>query len=323
MKQDTPQPLNEMSTEPVLQPEVAVTEVTNELAVHLRALKQQFHKRYIRFRYVGYVVIAIVLAIVIVAYTVVFPLQPNGAMAGIIMIILALTGSMVFNKINRNKLTRVIRQYMVDYHDQVNQLALKEENITNYVFDFEGKMTADEFAKAHIAKDVVKTNSRNLLTYELGDKNVQMTDYIAYRNFNKRLEPVFVGKLIIATRKKKVDDRVVIYVKPNPLAFPDSGGPDDIEDLTLVLDNSFVKIFAKDDGYKKTVPAKALKICEQIETNKILPDVTISIYEDKVVIAATYGDEMMVVPYKEDVPVASIEQFKNNLATFHDLINAL
>lgn len=285
--------------------------------------KKSFAKSYRGSRIVSYVSSAIVIAIIIVAYTVVFPLQPNGTWAGIILIIIALVGSLVFSKYHRNKLTKRVRKYMADYNGEVNNIALKDSKVSNYTFDFAGEISGETFKEARLLKDIINTNSRNLITYDVGRFHVEASDFVAYRPDGKRAKAAFLGKLVTATSTEIVEGRVVFYLKPDPAIFKDVAGPDDLEDLELLEDKPRYRLYASNKELKKKLPLRAINALLKIVPNGELADLTVALYQNKVLMTLTYSDALMVVPYKEDIPVNAILLYHDHLTAINEFFTLL
>lgn len=298
-------------------------EVVEETIPSLEDKKKAFNKAYNSSRVVSYISSAIVFAIVIVAYVVIFPLEPNGTWAGIILIILTLVASTMFSRWHRKKITDKVRQYMADYNDEVNRIAFADSEVTNYVFDFAGRIEKEPFTEARFLKDIVNTDSRNFLRYELGDWKVEYADYVAYRPDGKRAKSAFYGKFLNATREASIDGRIVVYVKPDPTIFKDTVGPDDLDDLVLVDDDPRYKLYATNKELKKKVCKAALEALLAIRPNNNLADVTVILYENKLAATFTYSDAILIVPYKEVINSGAIREHAANVTAFNKFLSLL
>jgi len=286
--------------------------------------KKSFVKAYNVSRWISYLSSAIVIVIIIVAYLVIFPLNPpTGTWAGVILIILTLIGSFVFSRFHRNRLTNRIKKYMADYNLSVNEIALADSKISNYAFDFGGEIPKKTFTDARLLKDIIDTNSRNLSKYSVGRFEVELADFVAYRQDGKRARAAFLGKFINATASESVEGRVILYLKPDPTLFKDAGGPDDIADLELLDDKPRYLLYATNKEAKKKLPLKALNAILEIVPDQELADVSVSLYENKVAITLTYSDALMVVPYKEEVPSDAIAKFKEHITIVNNFLSLL
>lgn len=322
--------VEEVTVEPVTEAEVQA--FNNEDVVETKEVvsfpelekhKNDFAKAYRISRVISYLSSAIVIAIIIVAYTVVFPIPDVGTWAGVIMIIITLVISVVFSKIHRNSLTKRIKKYMADYNEEVNQVAFKESKVTNSVFDFGGTIDKQEFINAKLLKDIIDTNSRNLLKYHVGNYDVEIADFVAYRQDGKRAKSVFLGKFVNGTTTEAMEGRVLLYLKPDPNIFKDAAGPDDLEELELMEDKPRYRLYATSKDARKKLSLKALNALLKINPDQELADITVSLYANKVAITLTYSDALMVVPYKEPIPNEAILKYKEHITEVNNFLSLL
>lgn len=322
----------EVTSEPVTEEkeqsftnEDVVTEVQKEVVYpELEEHKKAFVKAYNVSRWISYLSSAVVIAIIVVAYLVIFPLNPPaGTWAGVILIILTLIGSFVFSRFHRTKLTNRIKKYMTDYNLSVNEISLKDSKISNYAFDFNGEIAKKSFTDARLLKEIIDANSRNLSKYNVGRFDVELADFVAYRQDGKRARAAFLGKFLSATAQESIEGRVLLYLKPDPGIFKDAAGPDDIADLELLDDKPRYRLYATNKDVKKKFPLKALNAILEIIPDQELADVSVSMYENKVAITLTYSDALMVVPYKEEIPSEAIAKYKEHLTKVNNFLALL
>lgn len=280
--------------------------------------RNKFVKEINTIRYISYGIAVLTIAVVVVAYTV---LMPKNTWAGIVPIILALIGAGAFSFFSRRIQETKIHKYMSDYNEVINQYLVAEFPVEDFVFDYRDGLKTKVFADANVMQDVTESASRNLNSFTFKDYKISHADYVAYKRDQKRLASVFAGKLLSATRTKKVSEQVILYLKPNPSVFKDSAGPE-ITHLDVVVDNDDYRIYAK-GKYKTVLPQKAINELVKIKRNDVLADLTVSLIDNTVTILMSYGKDIIAVPYKEPVPHGAIKQYISNTAhvlTFLDLI---
>ncbi len=286
----------------------------------LEAEKAAFVKTYKKSQFVSYIVVALMIVVVVVSYVWLFKINQ---WAGIVPIIVALIGSTVFNNFHRKKITAKVRLYMDSYNRELNRIVLDNSEFENYVYDFNALIESDDFIKARILKDIVNTNSRNLMRYDIGHWNVSLADFVAYRPDGKRATAAFHGKFLSASRDKSIDGRIIVYLKPDPNFFKDGKGPDDIEDLEVISDDPNYTIYATDAKTAKFLNKEALAKLLEVKPSNQLADVLVSIYENKVAVTLSYGSDLMVVPYKEPVPVAAIHKYADDVTVLNAFFTLL
>lgn len=306
----------ETKTEEVVKETVEVKKL-EQLDV-LDRYRNKFVKEINLVRYISYGVAALTIAVVIVAYVV---LMPINAWAGIVPVIIALIGAGAFSFFSRRNQEAKIQKYMSDYNDVINRHLTAEFAVTDYFYDYRDGLKTKTFADANILKDVTESASRNLNSYVYKDYKISNADFVAYKRDGKRLVSVFAGKLFSSTRTKNVKEQVIIYLKPNKEVFKESGEPE-ISHLKVAEDNENYRIYAA-GKYKSVLPQKALDELVKIERNDVLADLTVSIVDNNVTILLSYGKDIIAVPYKEPVPHLAIRKYIKDIAhiiKFLDLI---
>ncbi|MDI9503598.1 MAG: hypothetical protein QM205_01430 [Bacillota bacterium] len=282
--------------------------------------KRVFSKSFTTYRAVNAVLLVLTIIIVTLSYIFLFPIGTNGMWATFIIIAVLVMGMFVYSALMKRSITKKASTYMSDYYRITSDYVYDDTNIKNYRISSDKQMTLEHFTKAHLIKDVIKAGSRNYVEYEFNGQEFVVSDYIAYRGVNKTTEPIFLGKLLVASIKKPLKNRIVIYRRPDEESYASCPGPNDVDDLTKVLENKKLIIYAKDEEALKYLPAKALEILENIETNKTLADISIVFDEERITVAFSYGDDLMVVPLREPFYFSSQTKFKEDLKAVHEFI---
>lgn len=295
------------------------TEKQDEFA-ELEVMRKDFSKMYKKFRIFSYVSTAIVITVIVVSYIVLLPLNQ---WAGVVPIIIVLVASLVYSRWARGRLTNNVRKYMADYNTFVNNFALSESNVNNIVSDFAGELDKAAFTDAKLLKDIINTNSRNLVTYDLARWNVQIADYAAYRKDGKQARAVFLGKLVVGTTEKEIDGRVLVYIKPTAEKYDGGTGPDDVEDLELIEDTPLYKVYASNKELVKEISKEAFDALLKLRPDNELADISLVLYKNKFTVTLTYSDALMVVPYKEPVPEFAINKYKEHITALNYFIALL
>lgn len=298
-----------------------ISKHVRETIPSLEAHKEAFKKTYNKSRIVSYSVSALVFAIIVVAFTVLLPLEPNGAWAGIIVTIVTLIGSSVFSRFHRKKIEEKVHNYMKDYGDELARISFADSKIENFAVDYTGKISDEAFTEARFLKNIISTNSRNLVMYDVGVWHVEYADYVAYRPEAKRAKSAFYGKYLFGTRDKGIDGRIAIYVKPDPLLHSESVGPDDIDDLVLVVDAPLYRIHATSKELAKKVSEKALEELLKIVPNNNLADVSVMLFDNKIGVTLTYSEGIMNVPYKDAIDTDIIFEHKQNVTALNKFLS--
>lgn len=308
----------------VVEPEVVEAEVVSRgelLNIEgLQNKRADFLKKYNRSRILGYLSTGIVVAVVVIAYMVVLK---HSKWAAILMIIVALVGSVFLTRLNRNSMTKTIGVYMENYYHELYDIVMEGEPISEVRFELKKRIETDEFVNARILKNVEQTNSRNMLEYNLGNKEVAIADYYAYRYEKKREETVFLGKFLVSSSPRTFKERILIYIKPNPEIHKEYTGPDDNSELVTFVDDQELYVMSESEAYKKIITARHLELLRKLKTNRLLSDVALSLYENKVAVTLTYSNDILIVPSRNEVSYAAIRQYKDDIKLIHEFLNLL
>lgn len=285
--------------------------------------KAAFKKTYNKSRIVSYAASAIVLVIIIVAFTVIMPIKDVGAWAGIILTIVTLVASSVFSRYNRKKIEEKVQTYMKAYGDELSRISFADSDITNYTVDFAGKISEEAFTEAHFLKNIIRTNSRNLVMYDVGAWHVEYADYVAYRPDGKRAKSAFFGKYLYGVRDKSINGRISIYIKADPMIHAESVGPDDVDDLVLIEDTPLYRIHATNAELAKKISPEALEVLLKVKPNHDLADVSVMLFGNKIGVTLTYSEAIMNVPYKEEIDGNVVYMHKNNVTALNNFLTLI
>lgn len=293
--------------------------VINSLEEHKAAFKKTYNKS----RIVSYAASAVVLVIVVIAFTVIMPIKDVGAWAGIIITIVTLIASSVFSRYNRKIIEDKVHTYMKAYGDEFSRISFEDSKIDNYSVDYAGKISEEAFTEARFLKNIIRTNSRNLVMYDVGVWHVEYADYVAYRPDGKRASSAFYGKYLFGVREKSINGRIAIYIKADPMLHRETVGPDDIDDLVLIEDTPLYRIHATNTELAKKVSKEALDALLEIVPNRDLADVTVMLFDNKIGVTLTYSEAIMNVPYKEEIDGAVVYMHKNNVTALNNFLTLI
>ena len=115
----------------------------------------------------------------------------------------------------------------------------------------------------------------------------------------------------------------MLYIKPSEQKYDGGTGQMILEDLRLVVDKPEYKLYATNKRHQKAISTKALEALLQVRPDNELADVSVALYKNKFAVTLTYSDALMVVPYKENVPVHAIKKYKEHLTALNKFIALL
>lgn len=223
----------------------------------------------------------------------------------------------------KKKIDELLKAYVKDYYTLFNEYALDSKNITELAYDQEEKLEKNEFSDAGFILDVHAINSRNVVHGKWFDLKFKVGDLVAKILVAKKEEACFLGKLFIVEAPEDTEYKTIIYIKPHE----DNGeGPNNIGGLEerkdLGLGDNIV-VWSNDPQVKKIFTKKVILALQAFEPNKDLVDVAISILGDKINIALSYENGLLVLPSQEPLKRGPVEQYKQDVARVELFIKAL
>jgi hypothetical protein len=309
---------------PVVEDKVEEQEPQNPVITEINTRKHVFRKSFNTYKRVNLILLIVTIVIIAVSYIVLFPIGTNGMWATFIILAVLLSAEFVYTSLMKRRITKKADAYMKDYYQITSDYIYTLDGITDYHIDTEHlKMSLEDFTDARLIKDIYRTGSRNVINYNFNGLQFRVSDYIAYRQEKKVSVPVFLGKLMRVDLNKIVHDRVLIYRKPDTIELQEGQGPDDVEDLKQLINTKKLLVYADNEDAIKFIPQEALNVLENIETGKFLTDISLSFIENKLTVAFSYGDDLMVVPLQEEFHFDAQEKYRNDLGAVHEFITLL
>ena len=282
-----------------------------------------FWKSYKTHNTLKMIVMIVCLAAIVVGF-IVFPqvLKSNpklqtGLTIGIA--VLALAGTYGYSVYVRRKFDKKMREYFELYFRSCNEYVFGEEPFSDVELQSPGKITLDEFNECGLYKDVIESGSRGLTTFKYNNLEMSIVDCAGNVKAEKRMKPVFVGKMLRAPAKYDGDIPVIIYLKGNDRSLP----PTNLEGIHSVQEDDRMVVYTEYKDWKKVLTGPVEKALAGIKTGKILVDVAISIKGGKVFVMMGYDDPLMILPLQNSFDSKPTQSFKHDMGEVCKLIEAL
>ncbi len=268
------------------------------------------------------IVMMVCLAAIIVAF-IVLPniIKNSSAQLGLTIgiAVLALGGTYGYSLFVRKKFERKMKEYFELYFNCCNEYVYGEKPFSNAELQNPGKITLDEFNECGLYKDVLEAGSRGLTNFKYNDLEMSIVDCAGNVKAEKRMKPVFVGKMVRATAKYDGEYPVYVYIKGNERSLP----PTNMEGVEAVQDGEKMVVYSNYKDWKKVLNGPVMKALEAIKTDKILVDVAFSIGKGKVFAMLGYDDPLMVLPLQQEFDYKPTEIYKENMGVICKVIEAL
>lgn len=302
---------------------VEKTEYPSESLQRIEDERLVFWKSYKTHNSIKLVVMFICLAIIVVAW-IVFPkiFANQGSLQSGLSIgvsILGLAGTYGYSVYVRKKFEKKMKDYFEFYYNAINEYVFDKENYSNVELQNPGKITLEEFNESYLYKDVIETGSRGLTNFKYGKQEISVVDCAGNVKAEKRMKPVFVGKMVRSKASYSGDAPVIVYLKGNDRALP----PTNIEEVKNVLEDQKMVVYSNYKDWKKVLNAGVMKAIDSLKTDKLLVDVAISIVNEKVFVMMGYDDPLMVLPLQNEFDYKPTEIYKKDILAVSKLIEAL
>ena len=270
------------------------------------------------------VVMMVCLAAIVVAF-IVFPNTPlkntpklqTGLTIGVA--VLALAGTYCYSLYVRKKFERKMREYFTLYFNCCNEYVFGEKPYSEVTLIEPGKITLDEFNECLLYKDVIESGSRGMTTFKYNNIEMSIVDCAGNVKAEKRMKPVFVGKMVRAKAKYEGELPVIVYLKGNDRSLP----PTNLEGISNVQEDQQLVIYSEYKDWKKVLTGPVMKALEAIKTGKLLVDVAVSIHHGKVFVMMGYDDPLMVLPLQTEFNSKPTESYKKDVDLVCKLVEAL
>lgn len=308
-------PTPEPEPEPIVYNDKELEDIENE--------RQKFFKTF-RINNRLKVLISMICIAAIVVACIVIPnvIQDNnnlksGLMIGIV--VAALAGTFGYSVFTKRNINNKMRKYFNFYYKKINEFAMKQEGFSEPVLQEPGKIDIDLFKDTNLYKDVIDVGSRGLTEFEYNGIPMRIVDCAGNIKDEKRMRPVFVGKLLHCATKYLGEHTIVIYFKGNDKALP----PTNVTELKVIEDNEKYIIYSNSAEAKKVINASIKKMLNGIEMNKYLIDLAISMHDGKIFVCFGYDDPIMILPLQNQFDPKPNEQYKKDLGKIIKLVEAL
>ena len=226
---------------------------------------------------------------------------------------------LVYGVIVKRFMDSKMREFFKIYYKGINEYVLSNKDIKDVMLCEPGKISKEEFINNKIYKDIFEVGSRGKTEFTYKKLHMYVADCAAQIKGNKRIYPVFVGKYLECPAKVKDVEPTIVYLKGTGTVLP----PTNIDGMKVVLDNKTMVIYSNSKNWKTTISPKIIKLLEEIKTNKLLVDFTISVHNKKAYVCMGYDDPIMVPPFMSEFDPAANIQYKGELEKVLKVVEAL
>ena len=267
------------------------------------------------------VILVLSLGIVLFAWVAIPKLITGNAQAGIsfAITVAGLGATYAYTVYVRKKFDRKMKVYFDLYFRSVNEYVYEDKVFSDVELLTPGKITLDEFNECKLYKDVVESGSRGLTTFKCKGIEASIVDCAGNIKAEKRIKPVFVGKMVRSKASYEGEKPVFVYLKGNERALPPTG----IDEVKNVFEDQKMVVRSDYKDWKKVLNGSVMKALEGVKVDKILVDVAFAIYSGRVYIMMGYDDPLMVLPLQTEFDPKPTEIYKKDMAAIAKVLEAL
>ena len=294
----------------------------SELFVDIDGMRQEYNKSAKLIKYLSF---GIMIPILVGAVCAVFFLSGEGVEDWIkytvIGVIAALfVGMIVFKFLTKRYLNKKATAYVENYYKKVSTYLFDDAYITDLVVNPKGKVEKEFFLKANIYDELKSVGSRNLVTFKRNDREYSFVDLAASVQGVKRLEPIFVGKVVKAKLNRSVNGRLLGQILGNSKLTKPIDGFRGLEQISKTSNYVFYSNMHKE---KNLLTKTITDLFGKYKLNNELLDVVISVNNDEIVVGLNYDDSVMQLPVDKKFNKKSIDDTKAALFNSISIIEAI
>lgn len=227
-----------------------------------------------------------------------------------------------YSKKMKEAMEKKIQDYISEFYNLSNDFAFSNTAFHDLTFEPQTKIEEKAFTDSGFINGITHVASRNMAKGKLKEMDFQAFDCVAKIVAKNKEEVCFLGKFFTFEQAEHYDYKTLLYV---PSKDPNGAGPNDLEGLEekKELGNSHLRVWSNDPNVSRILTKKVYDALAQFEPNDCLVDVAISIKEDKIYVALSYENELMVLPLLEPFKEGPTLQYAEDLKKVAALMDVL
>ena len=295
-----------------------------DMLAQVEEKKNAFYNLYKKYKKFSSLYMIILVVLMIPLFIWVMPIKTYGTWISIGAIILIFGVFYVFTNKTKTNTNESAKNYIDEYYQiTMGYVFNNMPEVKNYEQLTGGKLETDVFVNAHMIKDVTSSASRNVATYDIDGREIAIAEFVAYtqgEGKRKRINPVFIGKLLKVENSIKDEDlRTLVYLKPR-IKDQIAQGVNDIEGLETLFNDKDIAIYSSEKTMNKAISKEIVPLLNEYKIDKDLIDIAISITPGMTYFAFSFSDDLMAVPLESDIKVDPIILFKETMETTNKII---
>lgn len=292
------------------------------LFVEIDGMRQKYLKSAKLIRYLSY---GLMLPVLIGALIALFFLTgehiENWLKWTIIGVIAGLfVGLIVFKILTKRHLDGKASEYVTQYYKVTTEYMIQGEEFSDLVVNPKGKVEKEFFINAGLYQNLKSVGSRNLVTFKHNERDFTFVDLAASIQGVKKLEPIFVGKVLKYTSQREFNGKMIGQIMgTNKLSKPIDG----FAGLEQIFKNSNCTFYSDMHKEKNLLTKSITDLFGKYRLNNDLLDVVISVNKNEIIVGLDYNDPVMQLPVDKKFNKQQIDDVKEALFNSISIIEAI
>lgn len=230
---------------------------------------------------------------------------------GWIIVGVAVVGMIVFYALTKNILPKKTKEYIKIVNDNLNGRNFSDSKFIDLVFDQNEKLELGDVVSDGVYK-ATSIGSRNVVNGMYSNRSVVVGDLALYKNEgSKNRSSAFVGKYVSYPNDLHFEGRFVFDFKKKEDAYDQ---PDDISDLSVLLDSEDLIVYGKENtDYVSILGKDFVEGLKNIKLEGPLYNLIVVVWSGHSAAYMSYGDEVIALPFENEFDMFANEQYRQNL----------
>lgn len=303
---------------------IETNEELSPLFVEVDRIRENYVKSVKKFKYINWAVMFAILVGIIVTFIFINSASQTMQIVLIVLIVVLLAGVLVYNYLVKRYLRGKGAHYVSKYYELTTRDMMSGPDFSDVTINPKGKVEKGFFSAARFYQHIQGVGSRNLCTFNYKGHAYDFVDLAAQIQGVKKLEPIFIGKVLKHTLEKPVNGRILIQIKGNSkLTKP----VNDIEGLEEIEKTNNYVVYSNMKKVNKFVTKTITDAFGRYKINNDLLDVIISVNEKTIAIGLDLNDHVMELPTDRQYKKALTDDIKaallNSLDIAENMIKAV
>ncbi|MEG2269968.1 MAG: hypothetical protein RR909_03420 [Bacilli bacterium] len=263
-----------------------------------------------KMKYINYGILALILVSIVLVFIFLIgkgTKENNLNIIGTVVVVLLLAAVLGYNFFSKRFLNKKAIDYVQVYYKHIINTIFSDESFSDLENDPKGKIDPELFKSSRVFNGIKAVGSRNVTHVKHNGVPFMLFDASAEVQGPKRLEPVFLGKVLHFENALDFPGRILISVKGTSKYYI---RPNDIEGLTVLAETDGYVIYSNYEKANKLITKSVLNEISKYKVNENLIDIFISVSKGNTFVGIDLSDKEMNIPVDTAFNAAAFENTK-------------